>query len=127
MALDKRRILRLAVVVAAIAGATVVAKRWPKDQTIHYVLGDAAARVEEVDARWAAGKVIAPDQWINEATYHYPPGQAPRVVTQEPHFADGNYTVEIVILADNQKSIVRKQLTLVGGVTSIDLALAVPQ
>ena len=123
--MDKRRWVRLGVLAIVIASGTVVAKRWPKDHAVHYVLGDAAPQVEEVNARWAEGRVFTPDTWLSEVTYHYPPGQAPRIATQELHVADGKYTVEIVILANQKKSIVRKELTLSGGPTSIDLEEAV--
>lgn len=92
---------------------------WPKQQVIRYDLGDAAQRVEEIDARWA--EQGAGDDWAREASFRYPLGQAPRVVTYEPRLADGDYTVEIDIVADSHRSTVRRRVTLQGGVTSIDL------
>lgn len=129
---DRRRLARLFVVVAALVVAAFFARHWPKEQTIHYVLGDAAPRVEEVDAKWAPGKTADREAqqgtWAREVTYRYDPGKAPRVLTQEPKLPDGDYTVEIEIVAANDEhAIVRKQITLGGGVTQIELAPSVPR
>jgi len=107
------------------------ARQWPKDQTVHYVLGDAAGRVEEVDARWAPG-IAATEDWTREASFRYAPGKAPRIVTHEPRLPDGDYTVEIEIVAANEahernEVVVRKHVILGGGATSIQLADAVPK
>ena len=121
------------VLAAVLMVALVFARQWPRDQTIHYILGDAAKRVEEVDARWATGTVAAEtiDQWSREASFRYAPGNAPRIVTHEPRLPDGDYTVEIeiVALADatEQRARVRKHVTLSGGATSIELAESVPR
>jgi hypothetical protein len=154
---------RLAVPAAAIAVAAVLSRSWPKDQTVHYVLGDGASRVEELDARWASGKDDADgtspaspgrgqdqdgtspaspgrgqdkdDTWLREVAYRYEPGKAPRVVTHEPRLANGEYTVEIEIVAANEggsppgvsTTRVRRHVVLGGGVTSIELARSVPR
>jgi hypothetical protein len=117
--------------------------RWPKEQTVHYVLGDAAPRVQEVDARWAYATDVADptdptdpnhaagdgaeDDWTREATFRYTPGQAPRVVTHEPRLPDGDYTVEIDIVGQSDRNTVRRRVRLAGGSTSIDLGQAVPR
>ncbi|HEY1697403.1 MAG TPA: hypothetical protein VGG39_34815 [Polyangiaceae bacterium] len=120
----RKRLARMLVLGAALGGAVVLARRWPKEQTVHYVLGSAAPRVEEVDARWAQG--MGSDDWMREATFTFDPGKAPRVVTHEPRLPDGDYTVEIEIKGDAGPAIVRKHVTLSGGSTSIELAEAVP-
>jgi hypothetical protein len=125
---DRKRFARLFLVVGALSLAMYFARSWPKEQTIHYVLGDAAPRVQEVDAKWAEGKTAERDRWAREVTYRYDPGQAPRVLTQEPKLPDGDYTVEIEIVAANDEhAIVRKQIKLAGGVTQIELAPSVPR
>ena len=53
-------------------------------------------------------------------------------MTHEPRLADGDYTVEIEIVAANlahekNEVVVRKHVTLSGGATSIQLADAVPR
>ncbi len=90
----------------------------------------AAPHVEELDARWAPehGEADEPgrESWAREVTFRYAPGQAPRIVTHEPRLADGDYLVEVELVADNdQTSIVRKHVTLSGGVTQIELAPSV--
>jgi hypothetical protein len=125
--MDAKRIARPLSIAAALAAVAVVAPRWPKDQTVHYVLGDAAGRVEEVDARWADADQAAHDDWARDARFRYGPGQAPRVVTHEPRLPDGDYTVQIEILASNERSVVTRHVRLAGGVTSIELAPSVPR
>ena len=120
----RKRLARLLFVAAALAVVLVLGRQWPKEQTVHYVLGSAAPRVEEVDARWSQG--VASEDWMREATFRFDPGKAPRVVTHEPKLPDGVYTVEIEIKGDAGPAIVRKQVTLAGGSTSIELAEAVP-
>jgi hypothetical protein len=127
----KKRLFRMLGMAAVLMVALYFARQWPKDQTVHYVLGDAATRVEEVDARWAPG-IAANEDWTREASFRYEPGKAPRIVTHEPRLPDGDYTVEIEIVAANQahernEVVVRKHVVLGGGATSIQLADAVPQ
>ncbi|HEY8038867.1 MAG TPA: hypothetical protein VIF15_03705 [Polyangiaceae bacterium] len=126
--MDRKRIARLAFLAVALAGAMFFARRWPRDQTVHYVLGDAALRVEEVDARWApADAPGTAEDWTREASFRYAPGKAPRVVTHEPRLPDGDYTVEIEIVAANERNLVRRRVSLGGGATQIELAQAVPR
>jgi hypothetical protein len=125
--MDRKRLLRLLLLGAGLFIAMLFARHWPKEQTVHYVLGDGAARVEEVEARWAEGR--SSEDWTREVTFRYAPGQAPRIVTQEPRLPDGDYTVEIEIAAaDAARNVVRRNVTLAGGgSTSIDLADSVPR
>jgi len=110
---DRKRLLRLLLLGAGLLVALLLARRWPREQTVHYVLGDAAARVEEVDARWEARPARAAaepssEDWTREATFRYGAGQAPRIVTHEPRLPDGDYTVEIEIAsASAARSVVR--------------------
>jgi hypothetical protein len=59
---------------------------------------------------------------MREASFRYASGTAPRVVTHEPRLPDGDYTVEIEVVEDSAHSLLRRRVTLAGGVTSIDLA-----
>jgi hypothetical protein len=129
------RALRLLLLAGALLVALAFARQWPRDQTVHYVLGDAAPRVEEVVARWAPG-IAADRDWMREASFRYGLGSAPRVVTHEPRLPDGEYTVEIEIVAASlagenagakNSVVVRRHVTLSGGATSIDVAEWVPQ
>ena len=120
--MDLRRFAPLALLVpAAAAGATLTPRLFkaPKAQLIRYELGDSAADVEEVTARWAERS--AGDDWLREATFRYRRGQAPPVVTAEPRLPDGDYTVEIETLSGDRRATVRRHVALQGGVTSIDV------
>jgi hypothetical protein len=128
--MDRKRLLRLLSLLAlagCLAAALPLAQHWPKEQTVHYVLGDSAPRVRELDARWAEPGGGTRDDWNREATFRYGAGQAPRVVTHEPRMPDGDYTVEIDLVSDSERSTVTRRVTLAGGSTSIDLAGAVPR
>jgi hypothetical protein len=129
--MDRKRLFRYAFLAVALAAAWLLAPALPKEQTVHYLLGDAAPRVEEVDARWAEDRGRSRENenenWFREATFHYAPGGAPRVVTHEPRMPDGDYTVELEIVASNAKNVVTRHVRLQGGVTTIDLAPSVPR
>ena len=109
-------------------GALVVAgtlgKRGPKDQTVHYILGDAAGRVEEIDAAWSSGggQHDESQESLRNVSLRYALGHAPRVVTHEPRLPDGDYTVKIEIVAESGRNVVERHVRLGGGATSIDLA-----
>jgi hypothetical protein len=137
-----RRLARLVLVTAALILAMFFARHWPKDQSVHYVLGDGAARRANKDARGGAGDFAAGDgkggeDWTREASFRYARGRAPRVVTHEPRLPDGDYTVEIEIVASgserddttgrNLDLVTRRHVSLSGGVTSIDLAPSIPR
>jgi hypothetical protein len=133
---DRKRIFKLMSLVAlagALLAARPLAQRWPKEQTIHYVLGDAAGRVTELDARWADGNARAAsgdpadEAWARQATFHYDSGTAPRIVTHVPRLPDGDYTVEIDLVSAHERSTVTRHVTLAGGSTSLDLVQAVPR
>jgi hypothetical protein len=131
--------VRLLVLSGVLLLALYAGRMWPRDQTIHYVLGSLAPRVEELDARWAPG-IAADGDWTRTASFRYAPGTAPRVVTHEPRMADGDYTVEIEIVARKQEdpveapdaagtetAVVRKHVILGGGATQIDLGEVFPR
>jgi hypothetical protein len=118
--MDRKRVVGLALLATALAVGAKLALHLPREQVVHYVLGDAAAGVKEVDTRWSAEN--GGDDWTREASFRYAPGTAPRVVTHEPRLPDGDYTVEIELVEDSGHSLVRRRVTLGGGATSIDLA-----
>ena len=129
--MDRRRFARLALLAAALALTVLFVGRWPKQQSVHFVLGDAAPHVEGLDARWArqhalasSGDPPASEDWTREVRFRYAPGRAPRVVTYEPRLPDGDYTVEIEIVASSERKLVRRQVALGGGAAQIDLASA---
>jgi hypothetical protein len=121
-----RRVLRIPLLVAGLGVALVLSRHWPADQSVHVVLGDGAARTREVRIRYAelsAGH----DDWLREATFHYAPGQAPRIVSHEPRLVSGEYDVEIeVSMADSPEQshtvTATRRVTLSGGSASIDVS-----
>jgi hypothetical protein len=118
--MDRKRVAGLAFLAAAIAAGGVLKGRWPHDQAVRYVLGDEAACVQQIDARWAPGDTG--DDWTREASFRYAVGEAPRIVTHAPRLPDGDYTVEIELAEGGVPRFVRRRVTLAGGVTSIDIA-----
>ena len=127
--MDLRRLAPLALLVPAVAAGATLKPRWPKDQSIHYALGDASQRVEELDARWALARDTrdkSADEWSREATFRYAPGAAPRTVAHTARLADGDYVAEIEIKAGGHTAIVQRKVTLEGGSTTLDLAAVVP-
>jgi hypothetical protein len=135
--MDRKRMLRLLSLVAlagGLAAAMPLAERWPREQTIHYVLGDGAPRLRELEARWVEAKVEAKGdgdstspEALRDATFHFAPGQAPRIVTHVPRLADGDYLVDIDLASGDARATVSRHVTLSGGATSIDLSGSVPR
>ncbi len=137
--MDRKRLFKLLSFLALAGGlsaALPLAQRWPRDQTIHYVLGDAAGRLTELDAVWqpaAARPATAGsgagdgDELAREARFQFESGRAPRIVTHTPRLPDGDYTVEIDLVSPQGRSAVTRRVALSGGATSIDLVSAVPR
>ena len=138
---------RLAFLVMLAAGAALyftLAPRWPKDQTLHVVLGAAAPRVTEVGLRYGnAGANAArgrddPDRgahqgdappaedWTREVTFRYALMSAPRVITHAARLPDGDYLVEIDLTTPTERTTVQRRIRLAGGVTAIDVAESLP-
>lgn len=132
---DWRRLARMLVVVGVAVAAWFVYKRWPHEQAAHYILGNAAPRVIELQARWASsppsGKPAPNDargeDWTREATFRYAPGSAPRIVTHEMRLSDGDYMVEVEIVAGARRNVVQRRIALAGEPVSIDVADEVPR
>jgi hypothetical protein len=116
----RKRLAGLALLAAALAVGVTAQKRWPREQIVQYVLGDEASLVRRVDARWA--EADKGDDWTHEASFRYAVGEAPRIVTHAPRLPDGDYTVEIELAEGGVPRLVRRRVTLAGGVTSIDIA-----
>jgi hypothetical protein len=124
----RRRIARLVVLVAVAATYFTLSGRWPRDNVVHVVLGVAAPGVTQMRLRYAPAAKNAPidEDWTREATFSFPDGSAPRVVTHEPRLADGDYVVEIEILKASHAivNVRRPRVPLAGGTTSIDVSEA---
>ena len=120
-ALRKRIALTIAAA-AAFALYFTLSPRWPKDQVLHVVLGDAAARVEEVRIRYAEAKATSAEEWTREASFRYALNSAPRVITHEPRLPDGDYVVEIDLVSPSGRATARRRVALQGGTASIDVS-----
>jgi hypothetical protein len=121
-----QRVSMMVLLSGALAVALVLGKHHPRDQTVHYVLGDAAGRVEEIDASWfERGEHDESQESLRDVSFRYVLGRAPRVVTHEARLADGDYTVKIEIVAVSGRTVVERHVRLAGEATSIDLADAI--
>jgi hypothetical protein len=124
----RRRIAFAIAIVAALAVYSTLTSRWPKDQVLHIVLGDAAPRVEEVRVRYAENAKgsgengRSGEDWTREASFRYALNSAPRVVTHEPRLPDGDYVLEIDLVSPKGVATVRRKIALQGGTTSIDVS-----
>ncbi len=117
-----RRLLPVVLVAGGLVAWQGLARRWPTEQTVHYVLGDAAPRVAEVEARWADVDGTP----LHAVTFRYVPGMAPRVLTHQLRLANGDYDVEVEIHAKQLRAAARRRVSLGGGATSIDVSTLVP-
>ena len=123
---------RLIVLAAALAACAWFARLAPTDQTVHYVLGDASPRVEELRVRWQEDEPPSRvgDEWLREVSYRFTPGEAPRIVTHEPRLRNGRYAVEIdVVLVGSERSpsVLRRRVELAGGALSINVGSSLPR
>jgi hypothetical protein len=125
-----RRLAPLALLVPAVAAAGTLGPRWPHDQVLRYDLGDAAPRVERLDVRLSfgpsPGRPSTAEEVAREASFRYPAGRAPRIVTHEARLADGDYTLEVDVSAAGRQASTRRHVTLSGGTTTLDLGPVVP-
>jgi hypothetical protein len=121
----RRRVVLLITVAAALAVYFVLAPRWPKDQVVHVVLGNAAPTIEEVRVRYAGASEPSSgtaEDWTREASFRYALNSAPRVITHEPRLPDGDYVVEIDLVSPSGRATVRRRVALQGGTASIDVS-----
>jgi hypothetical protein len=111
----------IVLVVVGVVVFGVLGPKWPKDQTLNVVLGDAASRVEEVRVRYAEPET---GEWTREATFRWASPAAPRIVRHEMRLPDGEYDVEIEIATNTHDlKTVRRHVALHGGgTTSVDVA-----
>ncbi len=121
----------MVILVAVAAVFFTLSSRWPKDNVVHVVLGAGAPEVSQVTIRYArsgeGGKASGDEDWTRGATFSFPDGSAPRIVTHEPRLADGDYAVEIEILKTSHAivRVERPRVSFTGGTTSIDVSQAV--
>jgi hypothetical protein len=121
----KRRLARILLVLAAVGVFLVLSHNWPRDQTVHVVLGDAAPRVVEVRVAYGSRG----EDSSRGASFHFAKGTAPRIVTHEPKLPDGDYMIQIDLAtgeSKDQHAAIERHVTLQGGTVSIDVSRNVP-
>ncbi len=141
----RRRVALLVVSGAAAAVYFTLAPRWPKDNVVHIVLGNAAPGVEEVRVGYAPASKHGgmAEDFAREAAFRFPVGSAPRIVTHEPRLADGDYVVEIEILSRPSSdalesrdggatpqprahsTLLQRRVTFQGNTTSLDISSSI--
>jgi hypothetical protein len=120
-----RRFAPLLLVLTLVAIYFVLGPGIPKDQMLHIVLGDAAARVTEVRVGYVDPEVGEAEP-TREATFRWAEGAAPRIVTHAPRLHDGEYLVIIDTFARNEHAIVKRRVRLEGAPVSVDVRESVP-
>ncbi len=100
-----------------------LAPRFPKDQSVNVVLGDAAAEVTDLSLHYATSGDGDHDA-ARDVAMHFERGKAPRVVHHEARLADGEYVVSIELRGEGGRawSDERRIALHAGGSTSIDVS-----
>lgn len=98
-----------------------LAPRFPKDQSVNVVLGDAAPSVTDVSLHYA---IEDDPESSRDVTLHFDHGKAPRVVHHEARLVDGAYLLTIEVRGDGAHawSDQRRVELRGGGSTSIDVS-----
>jgi len=103
----------------ALTAYLVVGPRFPKDQSVNVVLGNAAPDATEVTLRYTAD---GERDSARDVVLHFDEGKAPRVVHHEPRLADGPYVVAIEVRGPRGSLADERHVALHGdGSTSINL------
>lgn len=104
-----------------------LAPRFPRDQSVNVVLGDAAADVTDLSLHYSMNGDGDRDA-ARDVAMHFERGKAPRVVHHEARLADGEYVVAIEARGEGGDHIGRawsdeRRIALRGGgSTSIDVS-----
>jgi hypothetical protein len=128
-AANRRRLGLFFSAAAALIAGSFLARAWPKDREVRYLLGSRAASVIELDATWSDEK--AGDE-VREATFRYERGHAPRTVVHSPSLADGRYAIAIKIVTSDgagppRTTRIAEHVDLAGPTVSFDLGLRIAQ
>jgi hypothetical protein len=106
--------------VLGVGAYSFLAPKFPKEQAVNVVLGDAAPKVTDLTLRYVPAGEREPER---EATFHF--AQAtPRIVHHDAQLRDGDYRVEIELRGDHARSELSRNVTFRGGSTSIDVSEA---
>jgi len=112
----KRRIGSLIFLACGIGIAMWLGQNGPQDQHVHVILNERAPIVTNVSLQY----VTAKGDVANETSFHYSPGQAPRIVSHDPKIPSGDYKLKVDVDSPDSRKTVEKQVTLKGGSTQVD-------
>jgi hypothetical protein len=120
----RRALLKFGLLAAGLAVAAYFGAKAPRDQHVKLVLGSSADRVTGLEIQYIA----ADGDLARAARMAFEAGAAPRVVSHEPHLADGDYALRIDLDTREGRRTTERRVTLGGGTTQVDLAgiLAAP-
>ncbi|MFO0741184.1 MAG: hypothetical protein U0270_35115 [Labilithrix sp.] len=119
----KRRIGSLVFLAFGLGVAMWLGQNGPQEQHVHVILNERAPIVTGVSLQY----VGANGDVANETSFHYRPGQAPRIVSHDPRIPSGEYRLRVDVdttqadSPDSRKS-VEKQVTLKGGSAQVDVS-----
>ena len=124
--LRKKWAIRLLLVGALVLLLSAV-PHFPHEQTLRIDLGDSSKIATALTLRWAP-KTKEPsanpsiEDWTGEVTFRYEKNSAPRVVQEETRMADGDYVVEIELITERGGAVTRRNVSLGGGATTVDVS-----
>lgn len=119
--MPRRKAVPFALLVAlGLGGYFLLAPRFPKEQTVNIVLGDAAPKITDLTLRYVPTGDREPER---EARFHFG-REAPRIVHHDARLPDGDYRVEIDLEGDHARTHLSRTVAFRGGATSIDVSEA---
>ena len=96
----------------------LLAPKFPKDQSVNVVLGEAAPQVTEVTMHYGSDK---DGELARDVSLRFDKGKAPRVVHHEARLPDGDYTVAIEVRGERTWTKERRVHLEGGSTTQIDV------
>lgn len=111
---------RPALLVAGVGLAlfALLGPKLPRDQRLRVPLGDARPKVREARIAWAT----TDGEPLREASFSFPPGQAPEALIHELRLPDGDYDVDVEIVLMEGRTASRKRVTVSGATTTLDVS-----
>ncbi|MDB5216979.1 MAG: hypothetical protein JWO86_4906 [Myxococcaceae bacterium] len=114
----RRKLLPFLVLGAGALIAGYLSSKAPRDQHLRLVLGERAAEVTGLEIQYVA----ADGEVARDARMTFSLGEAPRIVSQEPQLADGDYRLRIDLDTREGRRSVERRVTLGGGTTQVDVS-----
>ena len=118
VARPRRSLLKFGVLAVGLLIAGYFSHKAPRDQHVKLVLGDRAGDVLGLEIQYIGES----GDLARDARMAFEPGGAPRVVSHEPHLADGDYGLRIDLDTREGRRSTERRVTLGGGSTQVDLA-----